>query len=515
MSENTWNMKKVFLRVLIIIFVCSSAVLYYGCKKSHLDLLPHGSTEQTYFSTESEFTQAVLGVYAKLSDLYGWVVLNNGNAGPDAILMPIFLLPGDDITTNRSSEEFEQFGSLQPSSGRVANFYKALYQLIARANVVLEKIGAENGVYKTAGLKNTHSGEAYFLRGFAYYYLWNYFGTAPLNVSRVVSTDQFTPAGTTGTQLLDQAIADFTKASTLLPGSWNAANKGRVTKNSAFGFLGKSLVFRASATKAAADYTAAITAFNSISGSSLVADFEDNFAYDTENNSESLFEYQASQAPGGNNIWLPNDFDNAIGNLSIAWNYYEDRELYGNSRFYATTKLLNAFNADDPRRDITLDPSDRTIKKYVNRNQNAEGWQPASINNYRILRYADVLLLKAEAILQSGGSTSEAIGLINQVRTRARVMGGGAEPANYSTAETNKTTIMNWIMNERFIELAGEGQRWLDLRRWQMQGIISLDNAFFSSNTSTMSFQLPKHLLLPIPNIEIDVNPNVKQNPGY
>jgi hypothetical protein len=125
-------------------------------------------------------------------------------------------------------------------------------------------------------------------------------------------------------------------------------------------------------------------------------------------------------------------------------------------------------------------------------------------------------LLKAEAIIQSGGSAAEAIGLINQVRTRARNMvGGGTEPADYSTAETNATTIMNWIIKERLLELAGEGQRWFDLRRWQMEGIINLDNAYFSSNTNTMSFQLPKHLNFPIPNGEIDVNPNVHQNEGY
>ncbi|HRN58004.1 MAG TPA: RagB/SusD family nutrient uptake outer membrane protein, partial [Agriterribacter sp.] len=59
------------------------------------------------------------------------------------------------------------------------------------------------------------------------------------------------------------------------------------------------------------------------------------------------------------------------------------------------------------------------------------------------------------------------------------------------------------------------GQRWFDIRRWQMQGIITLDNAFFSSNTSTMSFQVSKHLLFPIPSSEIDVNPNVPQNAGY
>src|SRR6266498_1946176 len=503
-------MKSILIKVFIIALLTTSITLYYSCNKSNLDLLPHGPTEQSYFTQESDFTKAVLGIYAKMDDLFWY------NGGQDASTMPIFLLPGDDITTNEA-EEFEIFGPIQPSGGRVTYFYATWYQLIARANVLLGKVAAvPDGVYTTPGLKDYHKGEALFLRGFAFYNLWNYFGTSPLDTARITSEDQFTPPGTTGTQLLDQAISDLTEAVSLLPQSWDDANRGRVIKNSAYGMLGKSLVFRASATNNAADYTAAITAFNNISGASLLTNFGDNFAFDTENNEESLFEFQASQAFGFDNVWLSNDFDNAVGNISVFWGYYDNNyALFGKSPFFGTLKLLNAFNPDDPRLPLTINPSDRTVVKYVSRNKLD---QPGvgSANNPRLLRYADVLLLKAEAILQSGGSTTEAIDLINQVRTRARNMvPGGAEPANYSTSETNKETIMNWIMNERLIELAGEGQRWCDIRRWQMQGIINLDNAFFSSNTSTMSFQLPKHLLFPIPNSEIDVKPNVQQNAGY
>jgi hypothetical protein len=389
--------------------------------------------------------------------------------------------------------------------------------MINRAILVIQKVDAEKGdVYKTPNLKNAHKGEALFLRGYAYYNLWNLFGTAPLVIERVSSTSQFTPPGTTGTQLLDQAIKDFTEAASLLPATWDAANRGRVTTNSANGMLGKSLVFRASATKTAADYTAAITAFNKISGAQLVTNFNDNFAWDTENNKESLFEYQASQAFGFDNVWLDNDFDNAVGALSIYWGFYSNNGTGqgGRSRYFGTTKLLNAYNANDPRRDSTLNPTDKTVRKYASRDKLSQS-NVASINNYRILRFADVLLLRAEALLQSGGSTSEAIGYINQVRTRARAMGAGTEPADFSTAETDKTRIMQWIMDERLRELAGEGQRWFDLRRWQMQGIVSLNSAFFNSNLSDVSFQLPKHLNFPIPNSETDVNPNVKQNEGY
>jgi hypothetical protein len=503
-------MTKSILRISLVYVVFAAATIFYGCDKSKLDLLPHGPTEQSYFSTESEFNKAVLGVYSKLTDFFWY------NAGPTNTTVTVFLLPGDDITTNQGGEEFEIF-SMQPSSGRLGYLYSRHYQLINRANLVLQKIDGDQGsVYTTAGLKNSHKGETLFLRGYAYYNLWNLFGTSPLVTERQVTPDQFLPPGTTGTQLLDQAIADLTQAATLLPATWDAANRGRVTAASANGLLGKCLVFRASAAKTVADYTAAITAFNKITGATLLANFSDNFSYLTENNAESLFEFQSGQAFGSDNVWLDNDFDNAIGSLSFYWGFYSNNGTgqQGQSRFLGTTKLLNAFNAGDPRRDSTLNPANRNVRKYVTIDKlNQAG--VSSINNYRILRFADVLLLKAEAVLQSGGSTVEAIGYINQVRSRARAMGAGTEPANFSTAESNKGTIMQWIMDERLRELAGEGQRWFDLRRWQMQGIINLNNAFFSSNLSTVSFQLPRHLNFPIPNSETDVNPNVPQNTGY
>lgn len=499
-------MKTSFFRILLIAFLLTGAVLY-SCDKSRLDLSPHGPTEQSYFKSESDFTKTVLGVYAKLSDFF-WF-----NAGPGNTTVTLFLLPGDDITTNQAGEDYEIF-SMQPSEGRLSYLYSRHYQLINRANTVLQKIGEESGVYTTPNLKNYHKGEALFLRGYAFYNLWNFFGRAPLVTERPLNSSQFTPGNSEGTQLLDQAIADFTEAAGLLPATWDAANRGRATANSANGMLGKSLVFRGSANKNTADFTAAIAAFNKIAGVNLTTNFDDNFAWDKENNNESLFEYQAGQAFGFDNVWLDNDFDNAIGDLSFYWGYYSNNGTgqQGRSRFYGTTKFLNSFTIGDPRLAMSLDPADRTMRKYVTNDKLSQSGV-SSINNYRILRYADVLLLKAEAVLQSGGSTAEAIGLINQVRTRAR--GTGAAPVDFSTAETNKTTIMQWIMDERLRELGGEGQRWFDLRRWQMQGIISLDNAFFSSNLSTVSFQLPKHLNFPIPNSEIDVNPNVTQNPGY
>src|SRR5262245_29167055 len=140
------DMKKSIIKALVIVLTVTTGVVLNSCKKSHLDLLPHGPTEQSFFTKESDFDKAVLGVYAKIDDFFWY------NGGQYSTTMPAFLLPGDDITIN-DDDEFEQFGALQPSSGRVDYLYRAHYQLIARANLVLDKVNTvKPGVYVTANL---------------------------------------------------------------------------------------------------------------------------------------------------------------------------------------------------------------------------------------------------------------------------------------------------------------------------------------------------------------------------
>ena len=494
--------KSIFPLTMLLVFVG-----YNSCDESRLDLKPQSPTEDSYFSEEVEFERMVTGIYAKLTDFYWY------NTGANNCVQPVTLLPGDDITTN-GQDEFEIFSNIQPGSGRLGYFFSTAYQVINRAIVVMEKNAAvEDGVYVKPGLKDYHRGEALFLRAYAYYVLWNVFGTAPLVTERVDDLADTRPPSSTGTQLLDQAIIDLTEAATLLPDSWPEDQRGRVTNNSAYGLLGKCLVFRGNVNNSATDYQAAVTAFDNITGVSLVPVFDDNFAADTENNEESLFEYQATRAFGDDNIWLANDFDNAVGALSVFWGYYSNQfNLFGKAPFVATQKLVDIFEDGDPRRELSLDPGNKTFKKYVTRDELNQGGS-SSTNNPRILRYADVLLLKAEALNESGGSTAEAIAQINMVRERAR--GNGAIPANRSTAQTDRDVIRQWIMDERLMELSGEGQRWFDLRRWALAGMITLDDDFFDSDIpGAMGFE-EKNLNFPIPNNETNANPNITQNSGY
>jgi hypothetical protein len=496
------------LAVLLILGSVSS------CNEDDLDLTPQTPTETDLFAKETDFEMAVIGVYSSMNR---WYVHQNDQ---NNIVYPIWHLPGDDVTTV-GSNAFEIFTNINAGNTPVDHFYTSTFQLIARANVVLEKIeGVEEDVYQTENLESYHRGEALFLRGLAYYHLWNVFGSAPpLVLTSVITGNPAYPSSSEGTGLLDQAISDFAEAATLLPLSWADAQVGRATKNSANGYSVKALVFRASVTGNKGDYEAAITAFNNLSGVSLIAQFGDNFAFDTENNVESLFEFQATETPGCGCSWAgESDPLDETGVMSVYWDLLDPNAgtLFGLQPLVATDKLIDAFDAEDPRLELTVDPLTNFIQKYVSRNS-MTGANLGSVNNPRLLRYADVVLLKAEALLFSGGSKSEAIGLINDIRTRAREINGSTAPANYDTAETDESTIFEWIRNERFLELAAEGQRWWDLRRWELGGMLpnDLNNLFFDSKNANLNFNLERHLNFPLPTSETDQNPNVTQNIGY
>jgi hypothetical protein len=247
-------------------------------------------------------------------------------------------------------------------------------------------------------------------------------------------------------------------------------------------------------------------------------DFGTNFTIDNENNAESLFEFQAGRniIATDQNAWLGNDVCDCGVTGAFYQMFYDGAGTYmAAGKYQPTQKLIDAFDPADPRLPLTMVPAEQSITKYIVNGDVTDGAVLSLINN-RIIRYADVLLMKAEAVLQSNGDPAAAIGLVNQVRARARNMvASGTIPADLSTAETNKTTIMQWIMDERFRELAGEGHRWFDLRRWQMAGFIQLDNTFFSSsNEADMKFD-DHYLYFPIPTNETDVNPNIVQNAGY
>jgi hypothetical protein len=491
-----------------------------SCNESTIELNPIGDTEAGFFQNETQMTQAVMGIYQKINFFYTF----RGNAW----LSGVFLLPDDDLTT-QGGHEFENFVGVNSSNGTLGLYYRYGYQLIARANTILQKIEENKDIaYKLKPeLKNYHRGEALFLRAWMYFKLWNAFGNAaPLVVERITNLKDAYPPSCTGTQMLDQAITDLQEAATLLPASWDSANKGRVTKNSALGLAGKILVFRGTVNKQATDFSAALTAFNSITSASLMPNYGDNFNAKMENNAESLFEFQSNDQASQTNPFLNNDDFSVVGEMAAYLGFYTQEPSWIGSNFYtATQSFISSLEAGDPRISYIINPNAPdllNVVKYIKDGNRVGNWASGynlQQNNIRLLRYADILLLKAEALVRSGGSKTEAIGLINQIRQRARKStGNGVEslvPADLNTSETNANTILDWIFKERRVELAfEEGNRWNDLRRRSIAGEVNLTTWNFSSLKPDFKFQ-GYNISFPIPQGEIIQNSNLVQNQGY
>ena len=472
--------------------------------KDHLDIPPASLTEEGFFANEAEFERAVFGVYQKLIFLYNYRGSN--------WIHDIWLLPSDDITT-QGPYPFETFATLNATNGDVENLFRFLYQMIARANIVLLKQDERPSAYQDQTVKNAHKGEVLFLRGYANFLLWNHFETAPLVTERITDAEDAKVPNSTGTALLDQAIADFQEAAGLLPQVWAADHLGRVTSGAAHGMAGKALLYRATINKDNADYNASLAELNQVTGYSLLPVFGDNFDEAMEHNAESVFEIQFGKN-NTNNVWLNNDAFSVVGDLGGYWGFFDGHwSMYGARNLESTESLRNTFEPGDPRISDTFDSA--SVKKYVNRPRS--NGSPDNFNNARVLRYADVLLMKAEAINESGGSISEAMELVNMIRDRARMSDSIATvPAALSTDISDRAEVRQIIMDERRRELAfEEGNRWYDLRRWHKAGFINISSLDFGSVRGDFDFDESKHLVLPLPAGEIVLNPNLTQNSGY
>jgi starch-binding outer membrane protein, SusD/RagB family len=519
----------------IIILLLITLLFIDSCDPNRVDTPFMGQTEATFFTDVIYFRQNVIAVYARLSDYYFYNVGWSGDwvAGT-------WLLPGDDLTettgTRTDAELFD--GTLNPTNSRLEYIFQVSYKLIARANVTIDKVNTVDfskfdGAAEIAQIK----GEALFLRGYAYFKLFNIFGNVPIVTERIITQSATNTPKSDKLEVLNQAIADASAAIDILPESWPAEYAGRATKNSARGLLAKALVFRADYTGATADFSQALTVFSTITAT-LTADYTDNFNAVKENNQESLFEVQASEPNSGfDNVFLYNDGPwRGVEDMSIFRGYMtkdgDGATSWAGTKFIITKKLLNNFGTD-PRISFFLEAGDGygglLFQKYSKTGLDLllVNSFSTSANNERELRYADLKLLAAEAALKTGTIT-DAIKHINDIRSRARAWalvsgaGDGSIPADRSISETNTSTIMQWIMDERFVELAGEGQRWWDMKRWHVDGDIDLtgwnggDQYFSTHLASPMQFDVSKHLLFPIPQSEVDRNDAITDNnPGY
>lgn len=472
-----------------------ATALLGSCSEGFLDLKPISTaTSDNFYKTADDFKNALNGGYAGLQSAglvgnsYVFGEITSDNTVPVA---------SGSVT---DQDEFDRF-YIKTTNPFIAGRWNDGYSVIARYNTILDKIG---GVAMDETLKNRYIAETKFLRAVVYFSLVQTFGDIPLILKPVATPDEGYAFGRTPkADVYAQIEKDLTEAEAILPVTYPAADIGRATKGAAKAFLGKVYLTQKKFAPAASKLKEVIDS----DIYALLPSYADVFKVANKNNKESVFDVQyKSGGAGEGNAW-PNAFaPQNSGNAVIAFG--------GDGNNQPTLDIINAYESGDLRKDVSVASSytnaagqiipDRFIKKYydvpVAKNDNG--------NNIPLIRYADVLLMYAEALNEAGyQSGGEAFTTLNLVRTRAGLAAKTA--ANTSTQEAFRLVIEQ----ERRVELAFEGHRWFDLVRTG-RAITVLNSK--KEQIRLVSDLTENNLVFPIPQSQIDINKEkIQQNTGY
>ena len=486
------------LSMAIIILVASSCKKFVDYKPSE----DYQITADDYLKSQDDYQKMVIGTYSPLQWIWANTVI--GDVASDNAVSG-----GENATDQLGFQQIDDY-QIVANNSYLTEAWKSCYEGINRANYL-----EENKAKLDFTGKDALYGEVYFLRAFYYFELVKMFGDVPLFVDKRLSVSdsknyQRTPKAAVYTQI-EKDLAD---AIAVLP--ITNIQKGRVTKYAAQALLGKVLLYQEKFTEAAAMLE------NVVNGPfSLVPNFGDIFLQAGENGTESVFEIQYSNASPFYDWSNPG---RGQGNLAVQ--VCGIRNLTGNSPYgqgwstnLPTANLAAAFAAGDKRKGVTVldieayktaNPSFGITylvapykntglynQKYLPRKGETSGQVELNyLNNFRTIRYADVLLMAAEANNRaSAANDSKAQTYLNKVRQRA--FGDMLHDISATGAALKQA-----IWDERRVELAMEGDRFFDLVRTGQAA------------SKITGFVVGKNELFPIPQQEIDIS-GLTQNNGY
>jgi hypothetical protein len=498
--------------LLLITAACSLALS--GCEKD-LDQVPiSNGSAATFYKTATDFDQAMTAVYATL----------RGYPDREVILSE---LRSDNMyaVSSIGSRDWDPINNFSTAllviNPYVADAWASDYLTIFRANTLLDQLATNGAV--TGALRTRYEGEAKFLRAFMYLDLVRKFGKVPM-IDKALSPQEVAAMPRADvSRIYDLILSDLKTAVLNLPTTYTAANLGRPTKYAAEGVLALTYLTRSGPTYGingpgldSNEYNLALPLLNDIIGSgrySVLPNYGNVFAYNNENNAEVVFDIQyissASLGLGASfpNIVIPDAFYTLNG-LSYGAGSVEIKPC--------SNDLVNtSYAANDARKTFNIQPgftyagvteTRNFYKKYFSaagKGANRGDWPI----NYIVLRYADILMMKAECQVRGiGGSAADAAALLTPMRTRA------AQPA-YTTVD------LPTLMEERRREFAGENLRWNDLMRSGLALTVMNAWALKDDNGPTPRITRPitaNLLLYPVPQNELSAAPGLyDQNPGY
>ena len=508
-----------------------AAGLFITSCKQDLDVAnPNAPTTSVFWQNATDAQQGVNAVYSTLHRdrmvLWQWFYYTVRSDEAFSV-SPDVAIPNN----------MDRFLITDYNFARTNLVYADNYVGVFRANQVLDNVP---NIEMDEALKARYLGEAKFLRAFFYYNLASLFGNVPLILITSKPTDL--PANATREQVWEQAAKDLTEAAAVLPISYSGMDVGRVTKGAAYALLAKVYMQQRK-------YAEALTPLQWLvdgegkSVYNLMPNYRDNFLSTTENNAESVFEWQLAtnlseftpedtQTPNQNygsplaqflaplNVgysdaeihrWVVNEFHKdktttgARDPRLTASFIYDSTDVRGPAftQVYGQTFAQRYGLTGGNRNRVWL----RKFSNDAETGRTSEGFRSA--NNYRFIRYADVLLMYAET-LNELNRTADAYPHVNRVRQRA-----GLPTLTVARPNLTQEQFRNQIMHERVTELAGEGHRWNDLDRWGYFENQAKLNELIQRDPAFSTFMLDRHRLLPLPQRDVDINPNLEQNPNY
>ncbi len=470
---------------LILLFGCLMGIT--SCEDNIKEVPLSFLEESNSFQSASDATSAINGVYDRLKAQYGMNMINLSDLNSDQQEVREDYAAGSEIHKNL-------FNS---GTGLFDSFYTAAYITIDRANRVIQNV---SNITMDEKLKGQIIGEAKFIRALSYFNLVRAFGDVPLITAISNDVVNVNVSRTPVDQVYAQIVKDLQEAETVLPPKFTAAGEiGRATIGAAKSILAKVYLTRKEWKKAADKANEVITA-----GSySLVNDYRDVFDPEKENGPEHIFSIQYSCA-------LPQYGSAMAVNFAIYFSY--PINLVGGA-YQSTPQFVASYPAGDYRKEVTIIYSKKIANGSIVESRTGphidKYWDPKACgsssarNNFLVIRYADVLLMYAEALNELNGPTTESYQAINKVRARAR---NGKADVLPDLAGLSKEEFRKAVLEERGWELAFEGHGRWDLLR---------TGTYIEKMTKIGITSEQKHLLYPIPINEMDVNSGLTQNPGY
>ena len=513
---------KIKIQLFTLIFLSS---LIISCKKSFIELAPQDSpSSASFFQTEEQFRQALIAAYNALRGLMNVDFYTAEMRSDNTHYENYAVNRGDGYVHRENIADFLD----HPTNSYIANVYYACYTGIARANVVIDHL---DGAAIDENAKRDIEGQARFLRAFFYFKLVRYFGDVPLSLHEVTKADDAFLPRTSAEGVYQQIISDATAAIEQLEPPKAFPQSGLATKGAATMLLAEVYMTQHK-------YPEAETLLRSLTtmGYGLLPDYASVFSTTNKNNRESIFEVQYQQGvtdgQQSNFIYrfLPRSTNTAII-TGVQTNNVGDGG-YNNP----TQDMIAAYESGDKRLDASIGMAegvyDASMLFIFSANKSIVGYQPAegkvgvpyikkylhphssannTDDNWPIYRYADALLLLAEA-LNEQGLAQEALTYVNQVRVPRTGLN--------ALTETNPDVLRTLIAHERRVELAFENHRWHDLVRTGKA--IEVMTAFGIALKQQLDY-LPAdafhvdafRMLYPVPQAERDLNPDLTQNPGY